>query len=137
MYFAFTPVHAPATPYDFTVRPGAGLKAVARQLSAEGVVQDPESLWILGRIVGAGRIQAGTYRIDHPTTPLDLIGKMVRGEVVFEEMLFVEGTTLRQWLAQLAAQPGVKQTLAGKPEPELRPLLGEPAPLRQALTRSP
>jgi peptidoglycan lytic transglycosylase G len=111
------------------VRPGAGLKAVARQLSGEGVVQDPESLWILGRIVAAGRIQAGTYRIDRPTTPLELIGKMVRGEVVFEEMLFVEGTTLRQWLAQLAVQPGVKQTLAGKPEPELRPLLGESAPL--------
>jgi UPF0755 protein len=129
LYFAFTPVSTPATPYDFTVRPGAGLKAVARQLSAEGVVGEPESLWILGRIVGAGRIQAGTYRIDRPTTPLDLIGKMVRGEVVFEEMLFVEGTTLRQWLAQLAAQQGVKQTLAGKPEPEIRPLVGESTPL--------
>ncbi|HSS29222.1 MAG TPA: endolytic transglycosylase MltG, partial [Usitatibacter sp.] len=111
------------------MRPGSGLKAVARQLSADGVVEDPESLWILGRIVGAGRIQAGTYRLDHPVTPLDLIGKMVRGEVLYEEMLFVEGTTLRQWLAQLAVQQGVKQTLAGKPEPEIRPLMGEPGPL--------
>jgi UPF0755 protein len=105
------------------------LKAVARQLFAGGVVQDPESLWILGRIVGAGRIQAGTYRLDHPLTPLELIGKMVRGEVLYEEMVFVEGTTLRQWLAQLAAQAGVKQTLAGKPEAQLRPLLGEAGPL--------
>ncbi|HEX3063301.1 MAG TPA: aminodeoxychorismate lyase, partial [Usitatibacter sp.] len=61
---------------------------MARQLFAGGVVQDPESLWILGRIVGAGRIQAGTYRLDHPLTPLELIGKMVRGEVLYEEMVF-------------------------------------------------
>jgi len=129
IYFALSPVALPTTPYDFTVRPGSGLKAVARQLSADGVLEEPESLWILGRIIGAGRIQAGTYRLDHPITPLDLIGKMVRGEVLYEEMLFVEGTTLRQWLSQLAVQPGVKQTIAGKPEPDIRSLMGEAGPL--------
>lgn len=129
LYFALSPVALRVTPYDFTVRPGSGLKAVARQLSADGVLEDPESLWILGRIIGAARIQAGTYRLDHPVTPLDLIGKMVRGEVLYEEMLFVEGTTLRQWLVQLATQAGVKHTLAGKQEPEMRPLMGEAAPL--------
>ncbi|HXF77348.1 MAG TPA: endolytic transglycosylase MltG [Usitatibacter sp.] len=129
LYFALTPVALPATPYDFTVRPGSGLKAVTRQLSSDGVLEDPASLWILGRIVGAARIQAGTYRLDRPLTPLDLIGKMVRGEVLYEEMLFVEGSTLRQWLAQLATQPGVRQTLAGKKEPDIRPLMGETASL--------
>jgi len=129
IYFALSPVALPTTPYDFTVRPGSGLKAVALQLSADGVLEEPESLWILGRIIGAGRIQAGTYRLDHPITPLDLIGKMVRGEVLYEEMLFVEGTTLRQWLSQLAVQPGVKQTIAGKPEPDIRSLMGEAGPL--------
>ena len=129
IYFALSPVALPRTPYDFTVRPGSGLKAVARQLSSDGVLEEPASLWILGRIIGAGRIQAGTYRLDHPITPLDLIGKMVRGEVLYEEMLFVEGTTLRQWLSQLAVQPGVKQTIAGKPEPDIRSLVGEAGPL--------
>lgn len=129
IYFALSPVALPTMPYDFTVRPGSGLKAVARQLSSDGVLEEPASLWILGRIIGAGRIQAGTYRLDHPITPLDLIGKMVRGEVLYEEMLFVEGTTLRQWLSQLAVQPGVKQTIAGKPEPDIRSLVGEAGPL--------
>jgi UPF0755 protein len=128
-WFALTPVSPPAIPYDFTVHPGWGLKAVNRHLAAEGVVPEPNSLWILGRIVGAKGIRAGVYRIDQPTTPLDLIGRLVRGDVLFEEMLFVEGTTLRQWRAQLAAQPGVKQTLGGKTEPEIRPLLGETEPL--------
>ncbi len=124
-YFALTPVATPALPYEFTVHTGWGLKAVGRHLAAEGVIAEQNSFWILGRLVGAKGIRAGVYRIDKPTTPLDLIAKLSRGDVVFEEMLFVEGTTLRQWLAQLAAQPGVKQTLAGKGEPEIRALLGE------------
>jgi UPF0755 protein len=120
----------PKTPYEFTVNSGSGLKAVARQLSADGVFAEPESLWIVARVLGKGRsIQAGAYRIDGPTTPLELIDKMERGDVVLEEMRFVEGTTLRQWLAALAAQPRIKQTLAGKSEMDLRSLLGEVEPL--------
>jgi UPF0755 protein len=120
----------PARPYEFTVNAGSGLKAVARQLTSDGVFAEPASLWIVARVLGKGQtIKAGTYRLDAPTTPLELIDKMERGDVVLEEMLFVEGTTLRQWLAQLAAQPRIRQTLAGKGEIDLRALLGEVEPL--------
>jgi UPF0755 protein len=123
-----TPLSLPTTPYEFTVPPGAGLKAVARQLAADGVLAEGETFWIVARITGKGRaIQAGTYRLDRPLTPPEIIDKLARGDVVFAEMLFVEGTTLRQWLAQLAAQPLVKQTLAGKSEPEIRALFGNGA----------
>jgi len=44
-------------------------------------------------------------------------------------MLFVEGTTLRQWLAELASQPKIRQTLAGRSETDLRAMLGETDPL--------
>lgn len=120
-----TPVTLPAIPYDFTVPPGAGLKAVARQLAADGVLAEGETLWILGRLTGKARaIQAGTYRLERPMTPVEILDKIARGDVLFAEMLFVEGTTLRQWLAQLAAQPMVKHTAAGRSEAELRAALG-------------
>ena len=129
-YFALSPMTLPSRPYEFTVSSGSGLKAVARQLTADGVFAEPESLLIVARVLGKGQaIKAGTYRIDAPTTPLELIDKMERGDVVLEEMLFVEGTTLRQWLAQLAAQPKIKQTLAGRGEKDLRAMLGETEPL--------
>jgi len=129
-YFALTPMTVPAKPYEFTVNAGSGLKAVARQLTNDGVFAEPESLLIVARALGKGQtIKAGTYRLDGPTTPLELIDKLERGDVVLEEMLFVEGTTLRQWLAQLAAQPRLKQTLAGKNEIDLRAMLGETDPL--------
>ena len=121
----------PATPYEFTVHQGAGLKTVARQLAADGVFPEGETFWILGRLLGRARsIQAGTYRLDKPLTPIEILDKLARGDVVFAEAVFVEGMTLRQWLAQLAVQPEVKHALSGKSEAEIRATVGEgPEPL--------
>ena len=129
-WVATSDVRLPSVPYEFTVHTGSGLKAVGRNLAAEGVLVEGESFWILGRLAGkAQRIQAGTYRLDKPMSALDIIDKLARGDVVFAETLFVEGTTLKQWLAQLAANARVKQTIAGKSEAELRAVLGEEQPL--------
>ena len=129
-WVATADVRLPTVPYEFTVHQGMGLKTVGRRLAADGVLWEGESFWILGRLMGrAQRIQAGTYRLDKPTSALDIIDKLARGDVVFAETLFVEGTTLKQWLAQLAANPHVKQTLAGKSEKEVRAALGEEQPL--------
>ncbi|HUQ28316.1 MAG TPA: endolytic transglycosylase MltG [Usitatibacter sp.] len=129
-WVATSDVRLASTPYEFTVRSGSGLKAVGRQLAADRVLIEGESLWILGRLAGKGqRIQAGTYRLDKPLNAMELIDKLARGDVVFVDAVFVEGITLKQWLAQLAAHPRVKQTLAGKSEAELRALLAEDQPL--------
>jgi len=129
-WIASADVRLPTVPYEFTVHPGAGLKSVGRQLAADGVLPEGESLWILGRLAGkAQRIQAGTYRLEAPMSALDVIDKLARGDVVLVEALFVEGTTLRQWLAQLAGNPRVKQTLGARPEAQLRTALGEDQPL--------
>jgi UPF0755 protein len=121
----------PHAPYEFTVHQGSGLKAVGRQLAADGVFLEGETFWILGRLVGKARtIQAGLYRLDKPLTPLEILDKLARGDVVFLEMVFVEGTTLRQWLAQLATQLQLKHSLAGKSDAEIRVLVtgaAEPA----------
>ena len=129
-WVATADVRLPTVPYEFTVHQGAGLKSVGHRLAADGVLWEGESFWILGRLMGkAQRIQAGTYRLDKPMSVLDILDKLARGDVVFIETLFVEGTTLKQWLVQLAANPRVKQTVAGKTEAELRALLGEDQPL--------
>ena len=115
----------PQAPYDFTVKSGSSLKAVARQLHDDGLLPDPDTFWIVGRALGkAGAIQAGTYRLERAMTPLAILDKLKRGDVVLAEILFVEGTTFRQWRAQLAANTNVKQTLAGKSDEEIRAALG-------------
>jgi len=105
----------PQVPYDFTVKSGASLKAVARQLHDDGLLPDPDTFWIVGRALGkAGAIQAGTYRIEQPITPPDLLDKLARGDVVFVEAVLIEGTTFRQWQEQLRANPRLRAVLAAR-----------------------
>jgi UPF0755 protein len=128
-YFSTSLLTLPRVPYDFTVKTGASLKGVARQLADDGLLREGETLWILGRLLGKSTtIQAGTYRLDKPVTPVELLDKLARGDVLLVAILFVEGTTMKQWLAELARHPQVRQTLAGKSEAELRAIfaLGEP-----------
>ena len=124
-YFALHPLELPRTPYELSVRQGTGVKAVARRLADDAVVADPYTFWVLARLLGkASAIQAGTYRLDRPMTPPELLDKLARGDVALAEILFVEGTTFRQWRAQLAAETRVRPTLAGKSEEQVRETLG-------------
>ena len=124
-WFAHHPLALPATPFEFTVRPGASLKTVSRELASDGLFAEGETFWILGRALGkAGSIRAGTYRLDTTVTPLALLDKLARGEVVLEEILFVEGSTYHQWLGELGANPHLRHTLAGKSDAEVAALLG-------------
>ncbi len=107
------------------MRSGASLKTVSRELAAGGLFAEGESFWILGRALRkAGSIRAGTYRLEAPLTPLDLLEKLARGDVVPAEIRFVEGSTFRQWMAQLEQDANVKHTLAGRSESGIAALLG-------------
>ncbi len=123
-WFATRPLDV-AAPLDLTVRQGAGVSSVARQLDDAGVLAEPWSLRVLARVLGReGAVRAGTYRLERALTPLELLDKLARGDVVLAEMRFVEGTTLRQWLEQLAREPRLRQTLAARDDATVRALLG-------------
>jgi UPF0755 protein len=124
-WFAHHAFELPRVPYEFTVRPGASVKGIARQLANDGLYPEPDTFWILARLLGrSAAIQAGTYRLDTALTPVELLDKLARGDVLLAEILFVEGTTFRQWQAQLVRDPKVRPTLAGKGEAEVRAALG-------------
>jgi len=114
-WFVHSDLTPPKVPFDFTVKSGASLKAIARQLYDEGLLPDPDTFWILGRVQGkAASIQAGTYRLEKPVTPTELLDKLARGDVVFVEIAFIEGTTFRQWQEQLRGHPRVRATLSAR-----------------------
>ena len=123
-WFATRPLDL-AAPLDLTVRQGAGVSSVARQLADAGVLAEPWSLRILARALGReGAVRAGTYRLERALTPLELLDKLARGDVMLAEIRFVEGSTLRQWLEQLAREPRLRQTLAARDDATVRALLG-------------
>jgi UPF0755 protein len=112
--YSRTPLVLPTVPFDFTVERGLSLKAVSQKLTDAGLLAEPYSLWVLGRLTDeASKIQAGRYRLVSPISPMDLLQKMVDGDVLKVGMTFVEGVTFRDMRAALEANPDIRVTLKG------------------------
>jgi UPF0755 protein len=58
-------------------------------------------------------IKAGTYELRTGATPLDLLGKLVRGEFAVADVKLIEGWTFRQVRAALDAHPRIRHETAG------------------------
>lgn len=122
--FAQSPLPLPATPFEFVVKPGTTLKALGRQLTGAGLLPEPRLFALLGRITQATAIQAGTYRLDAPTTPLALLQKLINGDVVPVSVTFVEGATFTEVRDQLAHMDKVKVTLTGLSDADVLKRIG-------------
>ena len=112
MRFSRLPLDLPTVPFDFTVEKGLSLKAVSQKLADAGLLSEPYSLWVLGRLTDeASKIQAGRYRLVEPISPMELLQKMVNGDVLKVGVTFVEGVTFRDMRASLEANPDIRVTL--------------------------
>jgi UPF0755 protein len=86
-----------ASPATLSVKPGSGLRSVARQMEQAGVLSRPELFVVMARLLGeSGNIKAGSYEIEGPTTPYRLLRKVTLGEVTLATVTFVEGWTFKQ-----------------------------------------
>jgi peptidoglycan lytic transglycosylase G len=76
---------------------GSGTKTIGDVLVASGIVQDQVTfrlaLWMSGRARG---LKAGEYRFEQPMTPLEVIGKIARGDVYVVRVTFPEGLTIAE-----------------------------------------
>jgi len=95
----FQRVRAPYSGYTgaeqfVEIPPGSGTRAIGARLVAAGVIRDQMTyriaLWLGGQ---ARHLQAGEYRFDRPMGPLDVLGKIARGEVYVINVTFPEGLT--------------------------------------------
>jgi UPF0755 protein len=79
---------------------GVGTKAIGDRLIAAGVIRDAltyrVALWISG---DAKRLKAGEYRFDQAMTPVQVIGKIARGDVFVINVTFREGLTIGEMAA--------------------------------------
>jgi UPF0755 protein len=124
-WFAYQPLAIPTTPYQFSVVPGTSLNALAVQLKKAGILDDTMRFRILGRVMGyASRIQAGTYSLEKPLTPLELYGKIVRGEVTQAAVLLVEGWNIREVRQELARNPHLEHRLTDMTDADMLAAIG-------------
>lgn len=124
-WFAYRPLALPAIPYELTIGPGTSLKGLALQLERDGVLADEARFRILGRALGyAGRLQAGRYTLEAPLSPLQLLGKIVRGEVTKAAILLVEGWNIREVRQELARNAHLEHRLVDMTDADMLAAIG-------------
>jgi UPF0755 protein len=124
-WFALTPVDLSASPLDFSVKRGSGLRSATRQMIEAGVGMPAWLFVLLGRITAnQANIKAGSYEISAGVTPWQLLSKLTQGDFAQTEIVFVEGWTFRQMRAALDAHPAVRHDSAGLPDTEVMRRLG-------------
>ncbi|MET0204650.1 MAG: endolytic transglycosylase MltG [Casimicrobiaceae bacterium] len=120
-----TPLTLPSAPYDFEVKSGTTLTAVARALHDSGVLPHRLALVALARYRGVDRaIKAGSYEIDTGITLPLLLAKLTQGDVTQTAVTIVEGATFADMKRTLRDAPDVANTVLDLPDAELRAKLG-------------
>ncbi len=115
----------PSSPAEFTIEEGRGLRAAAGAMVRAGVLDHALPLVALGRLTGAHtRVRAGRYELESGASAWELLQKITSGDVTLSGITFVEGWTLRQWRAAIAASPDIRPEAAPLGEAELAKALG-------------
>jgi UPF0755 protein len=119
------PLPLPTSPFEFEVRSGATLAAVARQLRDANVIPHPYALIALARVKGVDRtIKAGSYEVAEGITLPQLMAKLTQGDVTQSSLTIVEGTTFAELMRSLRESSQITHTLADMSDPELSASLG-------------
>ena len=95
----------PGDPEVFVdIPPGARAHAIAVSLAGAGVVRSAPAVELYLRWIGAERrLKAGEYRFWEPASAVDVIGRIVRGDVYFLEITIPEGHTADETVALILA----------------------------------
>ena len=119
------PLPLPQATYAFTVKQGATLRSVARDLAIAGVIPADWVLVGLARAAGVDRtIKAGNYEIATGTTLKSLLAKLTQGDVTQTGFTIVEGWTMRDLRAALQSNPAITTTVSNLPDPALMQKIG-------------
>ena len=112
---------------EVSIEPGTPVREIVRLWHDAGVQDQPELLYQWFRWSGdAKRIRAGSYLIAPGATPRSLLEKMVRGDEELESVHIIDGWTVKQMRAALAAAPDLKNTTAGMTDQQLMAAIGAP-----------
>ncbi len=104
---------------------GQSFSSFARRLESQGIVDDAWLWTLIARLDGSARkVQAGEYWIRKGDRPADLMERLLSGDVVRYEVKLIEGWTLSQALAALAAHPELVHELDRADERTVLGMLG-------------
>jgi UPF0755 protein len=112
---------------EVSIEPGTPVREIVRLWHEAGVDEPPELLYQWFRWSGeAKRIRAGSYLVTKGATPRSLLRKMVVGDEELESVHIIDGWTVKQMRAALAAASGLKPTTAAMTDDQLMAAIGAP-----------
>jgi len=124
-WYMATPVAVGKLPAEFEIPPGTGFRGVAQRIEASGIAIGRLEFELLARALGRGQdAKAGSYEITAAPTPLELLDKLTRGDVMQAEIRFIEGRTIRQLRSALDAEPFMRHDTRGLSDAQLLQKLG-------------
>jgi len=110
---------------EFVVPVGNGPMAVAREMRAVGISVHERVFALAARMTGQDTLlKAGVYEVKQGDTLLTVLSRIAHGDMVYRQIVFVEGWTYRQIRAALASHPDVRQTLSGRDDKDILASLG-------------
>lgn len=125
LWFASAPIKLAQPVVEFTIEPGSSLRGAVRQMNAAGIKLSEGSFVVMTRLLGrAGDIKAGSYELSQGATPVDLLGKLTRGDFALASVVIVEGWTFKQARQALDLHPHIRHDTLGLSDAEVMERLG-------------
>ncbi len=133
-WYLTAPIRMPALPVEVEIPPGSGLRAAVGRLAQAGIGVHPMQFEILVRVLGRDQeIKAGYYELAAPMSPLQLLDKLARGEVLQSEVQVLEGWTFGEFRAALDASQALRHDSAGLSDTALLKRIGATEPHPEGL----
>ncbi len=133
-YYAISPLKLQPSSQEINIQSGSGLKSIANQLVAQGVLKEPWRFILLAKLLQKEQyLQAGSYTLNKNISPYQLLLSLNHGKTTQGSITFIEGRTFEQMRQKLAINDAVKQSIAGLSESEVLKLIGSPYSVAEGL----
>ncbi len=115
------------------IAPGDGFVRVLGRLRAAGFTEGHDWQWrvLAHELDVAGRLQVGEYELGRGASATEVLRTLASGRVVHYRFTIIEGMSLRQLRAALAAEPRLAQDGAALDEAALMEAVGAPGVLAE------
>ena len=124
-YYAVTPLNLAPSSQEIVIQPKSGLRSIANQLVAQGVLQEPWRFIVLAKLLNKeSTLQAGNYTLNKNVSPYQLLLSLNNGKATQGSITFIEGRTFAQMREKMARNDALKQTVTNLSEAEILKLVG-------------
>lgn len=133
-YFAIAPLKLQPKNQEITIQPKSGLRSIAQQLVAQGVLKEPWRFILLAKLLRKEQyLQAGSYTLNKNISPYQLLLSLNHGKTTQGSITFIEGRTFAQMREKLAVNDAVKQTIGSMSDAEIMRAIGSPYSVPEGL----